>query len=86
MFTIEAAHEGGPAGTLGKINRALKRRNIESKFVTMFFGVLSADGTFVYCNGGHNAPVLLRAGAGRASRPAARSSACSRTQPTTRRR
>ena len=63
MFTIEAAHAGGPAGTLGKINRALKRRTVESKFVTMFFGVLSADGTFVYCNGGHNAPVLLRRGA-----------------------
>jgi sigma-B regulation protein RsbU (phosphoserine phosphatase) len=25
--------------------------------------MLSPDGTFVYCNGGHNAPVLLRAGA-----------------------
>jgi sigma-B regulation protein RsbU (phosphoserine phosphatase) len=62
MFTIEAAHAGGPAGTIGKINRALKRRTVESKFVTMFLGVLSPDGTFVYCNGGHNAPVLLRCG------------------------
>jgi sigma-B regulation protein RsbU (phosphoserine phosphatase) len=63
MFTIEAANVGGPAGTIGKINRGLKRRNLESKFVTLFFGVLSADGTFVYCNGGHNAPVLVRRGA-----------------------
>ena len=59
MFTVEAASVGGPASTISKINRGLKKRNIESKFVTMFFGVLSADGTFVYCNGGHNAPVLL---------------------------
>jgi len=28
------------------INRGLKQRNLESKFVTMFFGVLSADGTY----------------------------------------
>jgi phosphoserine phosphatase RsbU/P len=60
MFTIEAGHAGGAAGTLGKINRALKRRTVESKFVTMFYGTLSPDGTFVYSNGGHNAPVLLR--------------------------
>jgi sigma-B regulation protein RsbU (phosphoserine phosphatase) len=62
MFTIEATYAGGPAGTLGTLNRALKRRTVESKFVTMFYGMLSPDGTFVYCNGGHNAPVLLRHG------------------------
>ena len=63
MFTIEATYAGGPAGTIGKINRALKRRTVDSKFVTMFYGMLSPDGAFVYCNGGHNAPVLLRRGA-----------------------
>jgi serine phosphatase RsbU (regulator of sigma subunit) len=59
MFTVEADLAAGPAGTIAKINHGLKQRNIESKFVTMFFGVLSADGSLVYCNGGHNAPVLL---------------------------
>jgi serine phosphatase RsbU (regulator of sigma subunit) len=62
MFTVEAGSPGGPAATIAKINGGLKQRNIESKFVTMFFGVLSTDGTFVYCNGGHNAPVLLSRG------------------------
>jgi sigma-B regulation protein RsbU (phosphoserine phosphatase) len=62
MFTVEAASAGGPAGTLDKINRGLKRRNLESRFVTMFCGELSPDGRFVYCNGGHNAPVLLHQG------------------------
>jgi sigma-B regulation protein RsbU (phosphoserine phosphatase) len=60
MFTVEAGDPEGPAGTIGQINRGLKRRNIESKFVTMFFGVLSEDGRLVYCNGGHNPPVLVR--------------------------
>ncbi len=63
MLTIEAGHAGSAADTLGKINRALQRRTVESKFVTLFYGMLSPDGTFVYCNGGHNAPVLLRRGA-----------------------
>jgi serine phosphatase RsbU (regulator of sigma subunit) len=62
MFTVEAANAGGPAATISTINRGLKQRNIESKFVTMFFGVLADDGTLVYCNGGHNAPVLLGRG------------------------
>jgi len=66
MFTVEAASVGGPAVTISKINRGLKKRNIESKFVTMFFGVLSADGALGTANGGHNAPVLLnRAGVSR---------------------
>lgn len=62
MFGIEAARGVGPAATLGQISRGLKRRDIRAKFVTMFFGILSADGTFVYSNGGHNAPMLLRRG------------------------
>ncbi len=60
MFTVEAADPEGPAGTLGGINRGLKRRDVESRFVTMFYGVLSPDGQLVYSNGGHNPPVLVR--------------------------
>jgi len=60
MFTVEAANPHGPAGTISQLNLGLKRRNIESKFVTMFYGVLSAEGRLTYCNGGHNPPVLVR--------------------------
>ena len=60
MFTVEAGDPAGPAGTLGQIHRGLRSRDIESKFVTMFFGVLSADGRLTYANGGHNPPVLIR--------------------------
>jgi len=60
MFTVLSSEAAGPAGMLAKINLGLKRRNIESKFVTMFYGVLEHDGRLTYSNGGHNAPVLLR--------------------------
>ena len=62
MFTVESNEAAGPADVLAKINAGLKRRNVESKFVTMFFGVLEADGKMTYSNGGHNAPVLMRPG------------------------
>lgn len=61
MFTVESTDAIGPADVLSKINVGLKRRNVESKFVTMFYGVLESGGRMTYSNGGHNAPVLLRA-------------------------
>jgi len=60
MFTVESTESAGPAEVLTTINLGLKRRNIESKFVTMFYGVLESGGRLTYSNGGHNAPVLLR--------------------------
>jgi phosphoserine phosphatase RsbU/P len=61
MFTVLATSGGGPAATLGHINRGLVRRAVESKFVTMFYANLDAAGVVTYCNGGHNAPFLLQA-------------------------
>jgi sigma-B regulation protein RsbU (phosphoserine phosphatase) len=60
MFTVQATATSSPADTLGHINRGLVRRAVEGKFVTMFYGTLSADGVLTYCNGGHNAPFLVR--------------------------
>jgi phosphoserine phosphatase RsbU/P len=62
MFTVESTEKAGPAEGLSSINLGLKRRNVESKFVTMFYGVLDGDGRLTYSNGGHNAPVLVRPG------------------------
>lgn len=59
MFTVQASTAAGPAEALSQINAGLKRRSVESRFVTMFFGTVSVDGELVYCNAGHNAPVLL---------------------------
>ncbi|MDO8835366.1 MAG: SpoIIE family protein phosphatase [Vicinamibacterales bacterium] len=60
MFTVQATATSSPADTLGHINRGLVRRAVEGKFVTMFYGTLSVDGVLTYCNGGHNAPFLVR--------------------------
>ena len=62
MFASEAPIAGSPAATLARINRLLIRREVESRFATLVYGVLSADGAFVYSNAGHNAPALLAAG------------------------
>ena len=62
MFTVQAVASPGPAEALAQINKSLKRRSVESRFVTMFYGVVGADGTLTYCNAGHNPPVLVRKG------------------------
>lgn len=59
MFETEAPAGGGPAATVRRINRRLAERNLESRYATMTYGVLSLDGTFVYTNAGHNPPALV---------------------------
>ena len=49
----------GPAATVTTVNAALVRRGIQGRFVTLFYAVLYPDGRLVYCNAGHNAPVLV---------------------------
>jgi serine phosphatase RsbU (regulator of sigma subunit) len=60
MFSVEAPAGDGPAATLERINRRLAARAIGSRFATLVYAVLSADGRLVYANAGHNPPVLLR--------------------------
>lgn len=48
-----------PAVVCGRLNRALCRRAVASRFVTVFYGRLGADRTLRYCNAGHNAPFLV---------------------------
>ena len=44
---------------MAAINETLLHRSLESRFVTMVYGVLSADGRLRYCNAGHNPPILI---------------------------
>jgi serine phosphatase RsbU (regulator of sigma subunit)/limonene-1,2-epoxide hydrolase len=59
MFAMEAPSGAGPAATLTRINRHLVSRRLESRFATVFYGVLSPGGRFVYSNAGHNPPAIL---------------------------
>ena len=59
MFAVEAATGDSPAAILSRINRRLVARQLEARFVTLVYAVLSADGQLVYANAGHNPPALL---------------------------
>jgi len=41
------------------MNKALCRRGLESRFVTLMFGVVGSDGQLTYCNAGHNPPMVM---------------------------
>jgi len=63
IFAAQATQTEGPAVSVGRVNLALFRRGIESRFVTLFYGILRPDGRLTYCNGGHNPPIVAsRAG------------------------
>ena len=54
-----------PAECLAKANELLCMESVNNMFVTVFYGIYDvATGFLSYCNGGHNAPCLLREGGG----------------------
>jgi serine phosphatase RsbU (regulator of sigma subunit) len=59
MFAAEAYAPHSPAGAVTEINRALCRRGVESRFATLMFGLLAADGVLTYCNAGHSPPFVI---------------------------
>jgi sigma-B regulation protein RsbU (phosphoserine phosphatase) len=59
IFAAQATSTLEPAATMELVNTALVRRGIESRFVTIFYGILTADGTLTYSNAGHNPPLLF---------------------------
>ena len=53
-----------PARCLSEVNELLAENNEACVFVTVFYGILDLrDGTFRYCNGGHNPPRVMRGNA-----------------------
>ena len=61
IFAAQAATSDAPSKTITRVNLALYRRGIESRFVTLMYGVLDAAGNMVYCNAGHNPPLIIGA-------------------------
>src|SRR5206468_8118768 len=59
MFSAEATYQASAAPLMTRLNHGLFRRAIEARFLTTFYGILGADGSFTYCNAGHNAPLLV---------------------------
>ena len=52
-----------PGEIMDSINRTISDGNTSNMFCTLFIGVLDlASGRLEYCNGGHNAPLIERAG------------------------
>ena len=63
IFAAQAASSDSPSQAIARVNLALYRRGIESRFVTLMYGVLRPDGRLTYCNAGHNPPLVIsRAG------------------------
>ena len=59
IFAAQAASTDGPSQTIARVNLALYRRGIESRFVTLMYGVLDPNGRLIYCNAGHNPPLII---------------------------
>jgi sigma-B regulation protein RsbU (phosphoserine phosphatase) len=59
-FAAHVSWGVGPKETLTRLNLALLHRSIESRYATMLYGVVAADGKLTYCNAGHNAAFLLQ--------------------------
>lgn len=59
IFAAQAASSDGPSQTISRVNLALYRRGIESRFVTLMYGALFPDGQLTYCNAGHNPPLIV---------------------------
>jgi serine phosphatase RsbU (regulator of sigma subunit)/pSer/pThr/pTyr-binding forkhead associated (FHA) protein len=61
IFAAQAAASDTPCQTIARVNLALFRRGIESRFVTLLYGALTGDGRLTYCNAGHNPPLIVGA-------------------------
>jgi len=48
--------------TIEKLNRVVSRTALSSRFISLVYAEIEPNGTVVYCNAGHNPPLLLHDG------------------------
>lgn len=59
MFASHVHGLDGTASLVATANQVLCKRGIESRFVTLMFGILQANGSLTYTNAGHNPPFVV---------------------------
>ena len=59
VFASQASSGSSPSETLSRVNQALIRRAIESRFCSALYATLAVDGSLNYCNAGHNPPMVF---------------------------
>ena len=47
------------ATVFAKLNRVIHRSNMSSRFISVFYGELEADGNLIYVNAGHPPPLIF---------------------------
>lgn len=63
LFRTTSAREHDPARIVAAMNDSMVEANESNMFVTFFVGVLDlSNGHLMYCNAGHNAPVVMHSG------------------------
>lgn len=59
ILAVQIEANASAARVVTHLNRALCRRCLPERFVTLFYGVMRRDHCFTYCNAGHCHPMLL---------------------------
>ena len=59
IFSAFSQVDNDPAETVDHINRVMMRRAIDARYVTLLYGRLAQTGEFLFCNGGHNPPLIF---------------------------
>jgi phosphoserine phosphatase RsbU/P len=59
LFSAHAFSSIEPKELLTRVNHTLVSRAVDSRYATVFFGVITQAGQLTYCNAGHNPPLLF---------------------------